>query len=194
LDARGTVLPLALEPLEIVALVDADSASLEVRGQVQVATTTHHIKSIRLEPENAAVCPQAVAAVRTSDVVILGPGSWFTSVLTHFQVPQMDKALHETSARRILVLNLKPQSGETSGYSPETYLEVLAERHPHFRLDAVIADPEHIGDQALLKEVSTQMGARLQVAPVSHPTGATHDPELLASALRVVFQESGLWQ
>ena len=58
------------------------------------------------------------------------------------------RALLETPASRVLVLNLKPQSGETSGYSPERYLEVLADKHPDFRLDAVVADPRHVEDEA----------------------------------------------
>ena len=197
LDAHGTVLPLALEPLHIIATVrDSNGAGHEVTGQVQVATTPHRIESIRVEPRQPMVCTQAVDAVMAADAVVLGPGSWFTSVLTHFEVPAMGRALLETPASRVLVLNLKPQSGETSGYSPERYLEVLADKHPDFRLDAVVADPRHVEDEASLERQVGLMGAQLTMAQIAHPEGATHDPELLASTFRTIFQGGriGTWR
>lgn len=196
LDARGTVLPLALEPLDISAhTVSTTGEESVVAGQVAVATTPHEIQSIAVSPAAPVVCPQAVAAVRDADVVVLGPGSWFTSVLIHFEVPEMHRALHETTAQRVLVLNLKPQSGETSGYSPERYLDVLAARHPGFRLDCVIADPGHVADPGALRAVAGRMGAHVEIATVADPSTATHNAELLASAFRTVFHRGeSAWQ
>lgn len=195
LDAKGKVLPLCIEPLEIYADVVTSTGELQqVRGQVQVATTTHKIQSIGLTPSNPAVCEQAVAAVRHADFVVLGPGSWYTSVLTHFQVPQMAKALHETTAARVLVVNLRPQSGETEGYSAASYLEVLAKSYPDFRVDVVLADIDHVGqDKASsekhLQELSIASGARLVLAPLAKAAGPSdqHDPALLASAFSSIF-------
>lgn len=196
LDARGKVLPLALEPLEIVAKVrdDADEVH-EVRGQVQVATSTGTIESVQLEPANPAHCPEAIAAVTHCDVVVLGPGSWFTSVLTHFHVNEMRQALHDTTAKRILVLNLKAQQGETHGYSPENYLEVMISNYPDFRLDAVIADPAHVADQERLEQACSEVGAHVYFAPVASEGSDQHDAELLASAYRSVFahESIGVW-
>lgn len=199
LDARGRVLPLCTEPLEIVATVETESGATEiVRGQVQVATTPHQIKAINLEPNTPNVCAEAVQAVIDADAVVLGPGSWFTSVLTHFQVPEMAKALHSTTAARILVLNLKAQAGETSGYSPDRYLEVLAESHPDFRLDWVIADPQHVSNREVLESVATGLGAQVLFAEVGAATGAPdqHDVALLASAFDQILAHGkiGTWQ
>ena len=197
LDARGKVLPLALEPLEIVAKVRNEQGVLDdVRGQVQVATSTGTIESVQLEPANPAHCPEAVSAVINSDVVVLGPGSWFTSVLTHFHVSQMRQALHDSTAKRILVLNLKAQQGETHGYSPENYLDVMISNYPDFRLDAVIADPSHVEDPMRLELACENVGAHLHFAPVAAPGSDQHDAELLASAYRSVFahESIGVWQ
>ena len=196
LDAKGTVLPLALEPLDITATVRLSDGSLDtVVGQVQVARTLHEIEAIELRPAMPRVCQAAIDAVANADAVVLGPGSWFTSVLTHFEVPDMKRALHQTPATRILVLNLKAQSGETSGYSPERYLEVLAQRHPDFRLDVVIADPGHVADTSGLRTVAHRMGARVELQPVAHPSTPTHDPQLLASAFRAALaQGDSGWQ
>lgn len=204
LDAKGKVLPLCIEPLEIYAdVLTSGGQTQQVRGQVQVATTPHMIQSIGLTPKNPAVCEQAVAAVRHADFVVLGPGSWYTSVLTHFQVPQMAQALHETTASRVLVINLKPQSGETEGYSAGKYLEVLAKSYPDFRVDVVLADIDHVGQdlagtQERLQELAAASGAQLVLAPLAKAQGPTdqHDPALLASAFSSIFAHDRIspWQ
>jgi uncharacterized cofD-like protein len=199
LDAKGKVLPLCIEPLEIVASVKTNSGELiEVRGQVQVATTPHEIQAIQLVPEQPKVCLQAVSAVRNADVVVLGPGSWYTSVLTHFQVAQMAQALHETTATKILAINLRPQTGETDGYSAGRYLEVLATSFPNFHLDYVLADPDHVGDLKELTRMAAAAGAKLELAKLAKPQGPSdqHDPALLASAFTSIFAHGRLntWQ
>jgi uncharacterized cofD-like protein len=199
LDARGRVLPLSLEPLEVVAQVkDTSGKTTEVFGQVKIATTKDEIISIAVQPNNPSACPEAISAVMNSDAVILGPGSWFTSVLTHFEVPEMNKALHQTTAMRILVLNLKPQQGETDNYSPERYLQVLAQRNPNFSLDVVIADPRHVADQQTLVSVAKGLGARVELAQVGRTQAPAeqHDPDRLAYAFEKVFLNgrNGTWQ
>jgi uncharacterized cofD-like protein len=204
LDAKGKVLPLCIEPLEIYAdVLTAAGQTDQVRGQVQVATTPHAIQAIGLEPKNPQVCEQAVAAVRNADFVVLGPGSWYTSVLTHFQVPQMAQALHETTAARVLVINLRPQSGETEGYSAASYLEVLAKSYPDFKVDVVLADVNHVGQDSpknaeSLQELAANSGARLVLAPLAKVNGPSdqHDPTLLASAFGSIFTHGRIspWQ
>jgi uncharacterized cofD-like protein len=204
LDAKGKVLPLCVEPLDIYAnVLTANGQSEKVLGQVQVATTRHAIQSIGLEPENPLVCEQAVTAVKNADFVVLGPGSWYTSVLTHFQVPQMAQALHETTASRVLVINLRPQRGETEGYSAASYLEVLAKSYPDFRVDVVLADSDHVGkdsssSNSQLAELAQASGAQLVLAPLAKAEGPSdqHDPALLASAFGSIFAHGRIspWQ
>ena len=204
LDAKGKVLPLCIEPLEIYAdVLTSTGQTDQVRGQVQVATTPHKIQAIGLEPKNPVVCEQAVASVRNADFVVLGPGSWYTSVLTHFQVPQMAQALHETTASRILVINLRPQTGETEGYSAASYLEVLAKSYPDFKVDVVLADVDHVGQDPAsngdsLEELAQACGARLVMAPLAKSDGPSdqHDPTLLASAFSSIFTHGRIspWQ
>src|SRR5206468_7352869 len=140
---------LATSPLEIVAdvvgLDPADEgAAVEVRGQVAVATTSGRVVAVRVEPEEPPACQQAVDAVLDADWAVLGPGSWFTSVIPHLLVPDMAKALAGTHAKRLVALNMSPQPGETEGFSPETHLEVLAAHAPELELDVVIADESSV--------------------------------------------------
>lgn len=189
LGCAGRVLPASCVPLDIVAevsgLVPADPGRLTlVRGQVAVATTRGHVQSVRTSPLDPPACPEAVQAVLDADWVVLGPGSWFSSVLPHLAVPQLAKALCETSARRIVVLNLAPQRGETEGYGPDDHLAVLAAHAPQLRLDVVVADPSSVPDVHRLEQAAGDLGARLVVADVRVAAAPQHDPVKLAQVYR----------
>lgn len=193
LGARGRVLPMALEALDIVARVQGldpgDPAAVrDVRGQAEVATTQGRILSVALEPSAPRPCPEAVAAVREADWLVLGPGSWWTSVLPHLMVPGLGAAVTHTGARRLVVLNLSEQPGETSGYGPEDHLGVLCEVAPDLRLDVVLADRSAVPDPDGLRDVVARTGARLELADMAAPGGAArHDPSRLAEALLPVL-------
>lgn len=188
LGTVGRVLPMSPAPLDIVADVagrapDAPIENRRIRGQVAVATTPDRVLSVHLVPEDPPACAQAVAAVRAADAVVLGPGSWFTSVLPHLLVPDLRAALVETTARRILTLNLAPQAGETEGFSPATHLEVLAKHAPDFRVDVVLADEDACSGNRGLVRAAESMGARLVLASVAAYDGSLrHDHDRLAQA------------
>lgn len=186
LGAAGRVLPMSPVPLEIVADVDCSAGREQapvrrIRGQVAVATTPGRVLSVQLIPENPPACAEAVDAVRTADWVVLGPGSWFTSVLPHLLVPDLRRALVETEARRIVALNLAPQPGETEGFSPAAHLEVLAKHAPDLRVDLVVADRQTQVADGLLASAAESLGGRLVLADVAADDGSfRHDHDRLA--------------
>jgi uncharacterized cofD-like protein len=193
-NAVGRVLPMSTLPLEIAAdvvgLDDADPDRVHrIRGQVAVATTCGRVVSVTLVPKAPPACPEAVAAVRAADLVVLGPGSWYTSVLPHLLVPDLLAALERTSARRAVALNLAAQPGETAGFSPQQHLDVLAAHAPGLRMDAVVADTDAVPDARGLMSGVSALGGRLVLAPVAAGDGtARHDPERLAAAFREVLR------
>jgi uncharacterized cofD-like protein len=144
LGARGRVLPVARRPLDLVAEVvglDEDPTAVRrIHGQVAIAATPGLVRSVTLEPPDAEGCAEAVEAIEAADLVTLGPGSWFTSVLPHLMVADVAAAIRRTQARRLVVLNLVPQPGETEDFSPEQHLDVLFEHAPGLRIDTVLAD------------------------------------------------------
>lgn len=197
LGAKGRVLPMSAVPLEIEATVrGADPARPEevgtVRGQHALAKTPGEVMAVRLLPENPPAVPEAVAAIHAADWALLGPGSWYTSVLPHLLVPQLAQALVGTRARRALVLNLVPQAGETDGYTPADHVEVLAAHAPSLRLDAVLVDPRSVRGAAeaeQLEKSAASLGARVHTVDVAADGGVPyHDPERLAGALRVIMR------
>jgi len=198
LGTAGRVLPMAAVPLDIVAeVVGTDPARprevTTVRGQVECATTPGQVRSITLVPPDPPAVPEAVRAVLDADWVVFGPGSWFTSVLPHLLVPELSAALYASAARRLVVLNLVPQPGETGGFSPHRHLEVLAAHAPGLSVDVVLADTKAVGagePESLddLEEAAGILGARLVLADVAAADGtARHDPERLAHAYAQIF-------
>jgi len=195
LGAHGRVLPMASVPLDLVAEVEGADANFPdaisaVRGQVACATTTGRVRSMSLVPADPPACAQAVQAVAEADWVVLGPGSWFTSVLPHLLVPELASALVATPARRVVTLNLAPQPGETEGFSPRAHLEVLASHAPDLAFDVVLADQAAVRDTvAELKEATDLLSARLVLADIAAADRRDrHDPLLLAGALARIFE------
>jgi uncharacterized cofD-like protein len=192
LGAKGRVLPMALVPMDITAEVrglvpDDPDVLTSVRGQVEVATTDGVITSIALDPPDPPASPAALEAIATADWVVIGPGSWFTSVIPHLMVPMLRHALVSTGARLLVVLNLAEQAGETPGFGPADHLAVLAEHAPDLTVDTVLADASMEGLEELA-EVVDAYGARLVVEDIAMSDGSPrHDPERLAAAYRRIF-------
>jgi uncharacterized cofD-like protein len=189
LGARGRVLPMSTVPMDIEAdVADLPGGGTVVRGQAEVATTAGRVTAVRLLPADAPACPEAVAAVRAADWAVLGPGSWFTSVMPHLLVPELRDALLTGSGRICLVLNLATPYGETDGLSAADHVRVLAEHAPGMRVDVALADPRAVDDVHGLSGTVADLGGELvlrQVSSVSQP--AKHDPLRLAAAFRDVF-------
>jgi uncharacterized cofD-like protein len=195
LGAHGRVLPMASVPLDLVAEVAGVDPARPgditlVRGQAECASTTGRVRSVSLIPVDPPACPEAIAAVREADWVVLGPGSWFTSVLPHLLVPELADALINTPARRLVALNLAPQPGETDGFSPHTHLEVLAEHAPQLTVDVVLADRGAAGGSAAeLEKAAAMLGGRLVLTELAVRDGSPrHDPRRLAGAFAEIFE------
>lgn len=192
LNSRGRVLPMSTVPLGIEAdVVGLDASSPDelctLAGQATIAKTRGQVQGVRLAPDDAPACPQAVEAILESDVVVLGPGSWFTSVMPHLLVPDLRGAIETTTARRVLTMNIRP-ADETQGYSASRHLELLAEHAPRLRLDNVIVDRSFVQADRHLAAFAESLGADLVVADVAMRDGsARHDPLRLAAALRDVM-------
>jgi uncharacterized cofD-like protein len=190
--ATGRVLPMADVPLDLVARVDTldpddPVRTRTIRGQAAIAATTGRVRDIRLAPADPPVHPAVLEAIAAADVVSLGPGSWYTSVLPHLLVPRLRAALAATSARVVVVLNLEPQPGETEGFSPQEHLQVLQAHLGGVALHTVIADADSVVDRHGLLEAARRCGAELVLAPVAVADGAPrHDPVRLSAALAAV--------
>jgi uncharacterized cofD-like protein len=196
--AVGRVLPMSPVPLDLVAEADRfdphdPDRTRRIRGQSSIAATPGRIRAIRLLPPGAPACADAVDAVREADVVVLGPGSWFTSVIPHLLLRELGRALATTHARVIVTLNLVPQPGETDGYEPTDLLRLLCEHADPvggLRIDTVIADNEAVVDEKHLGEFTRSIGASLILSKLASDSRADlHDPARLAEAYRTALED-----
>lgn len=198
LGVQGRVLPMAAVPLNIKAEVYGINPELPdepvvISGQAKVAKTPGRVEKVWLEPQAPPARTETLASIAAADYIILGPGSWFTSVLPHLLVPQLADAIIAAQAQKILVLNLD-SALETDGFSAADHIALLAEHAPKLRIDYVIADPSYLQDRntgGTLASYVSSLGAKLIVAPVRNSNGsATHDPFRLAAVFSDIMDRS----
>jgi uncharacterized cofD-like protein len=166
----GRVLPATVEGVVLVA--DTEGGG-EVTGQVNVMGSGG-IERVRLAPADPDVPKEVVAAIEEADVLVLGPGSLYTSVLAAAVVPTIREALVEASAPLVYVCNLHPQEPESAGMGVAEHVAALA-RHG-IEPDVVLYDPDQIGPAP---DIQGAAPARLARA-----NGVAHDPDLLGAELR----------
>lgn len=186
LRARGRVLPSTLVPLRLLGQVDGHL----VEGQAAITTASGRVERVWLDPPDAAALPEAVDAVRRADLVLLGPGSTFTSVVSTLLVPQLGAAVAAAAreGRVVYLCNLDAHSPqeETSGFPPEAHLAALQAHCPGLRVPLVLcqrpADP--VAAERELRAFAA-LGARVLHADLADQRiPGRHDPARLAVALK----------
>jgi uncharacterized cofD-like protein len=194
LGARGQVLPMSRTPLSLSGMVHPKDGGQAVRmtSQADIARAGKlgRLTDLQLDPQDAEPCLEAVTSIELADWVVFGPGSWYTSVLPHLLLDGLRIALGETEAKRCIVMNLKPDTAETSGMSPADHLNVIAEYAPGLRIDSVIADPRAVArsERADFERSAADLGAAITYGQVRREAQQdVHDPLRLAISFSEVF-------
>lgn len=165
LALRGQVLPSTLENVTLVAEVAvADGEVIEVAGESAIPAAGGRIERVRLEPEFCRAYPPALRALFQADLIVLGPGSLFTSILPNLLVIDLAEALLHSRAKVVYVCNLATQPGETDGYSVADHVEALRRHVPGDFLDIVVANDN-------LSIPSDTGGGNTQFVPLSPVQG-----------------------
>jgi len=169
MGVTGTIVPASCEGVVLLASTEEGPT----RGQTKVARSSS-IRRISLEPANPAAPIVAVEAIERADVVLIGPGSLFTSVLAACVVPGITQALAGTRATTIYVANLRPQIPETEGYALQDHVDAL-ERH------GVVADLVLVDERSSFASDSCKVATRVRDLATSN--GLMHDVQKLAAAV-----------
>ena len=190
LKVIGRVLPMSKEPLDIEATFTNSTGRFIVKGQVEVATAKGRLDSLRLHPENPAAREESLQAIEEADWIVMGPGSWFSSVLPHLLVPEQRQALINSAAKKFLILNLDSasssgqtfNSGEFAGYTPLEHVKILQEYAPGLHFDYLIADAslDLQGDE-MQKHLSSTGGELLAADLRDNATLIHHSSKKLTS-------------
>jgi uncharacterized cofD-like protein len=148
LAVRGKVLPATLHDVRLVADIQLPDASSEVqvRGESKIPKTAGKIRRVWLEPNNPLAYPPTVQAILNADIIVVGPGSLYTSVLPNLLVPDLGDALRVSRALKFYICNVATQPGETEGYTCGDHVRNL-ERHLGVRLfDIVVSNSNYQGN------------------------------------------------
>ena len=170
---------------------DPDAVTV-VRGQVEVATTAGQIESVALVPEDPPACPEAVEAILAADWVVLGPGSWFTSVIPHLLVPGLRRALAETAGAARGGAQPRGAGGGDHRLRPRGPPRgaVRARPRPATCTPCWPTPGRWRRSARRSRRRSPTRGARLVVADIAVRGEPRHDPDRLAAAFRRIVDEA----
>ena len=198
LAVRGQILPSTLENVTLCAeLSDAE----HVRGESKISEATQPIKRVYLQPERPAAFPEAVRAILDADLVVVGPGSLYTSILPNLLVDGIAKALASTEALRVYVCNVATQPGETDGFRVSDHWRALLSHVRGDAVDVVLANDNVGGDikpewgvQHVVADADGMPGdgPELALFDVVDPRNALrHSPAKLAAAIMQLYERRG---
>lgn len=145
LSVNGRVLPATLHDVKLIADVQLPGSAQEVRveGESRIPEAQGRVRRVYLEPNNPSAFPPSLQSILTADLVVVGPGSLYTSLLPNLLVPDLLAALRVSKALKVYVVNIATQRGETSGYQVSDHVSVL-EKHVGERLfDVVVCNNWH---------------------------------------------------
>ncbi len=125
LAIRGNILPSTLENVTLFADVAAENGSAQVRGESAIPHSPYPIQRVYLKPDTPRAFPGAIKAILNADVILLGPGSLFTSLLPNLLIPDIARAIRASHAPKIYIANVATQLGETDKYTLQDHISAL---------------------------------------------------------------------
>jgi uncharacterized cofD-like protein len=158
LASKGRIYPATLNDVRLVAQLEDGR---QVRGETNITAARSPIRRLSLEPQQCLPLPEALAAVRVADIITVGPGSLYTSLLPNLLVARVADSIGASQAVKIFICNLMTQPGETDGYTARRHLEVVKIYAPEIEFDFVVVNDRHINPeqaQAYAAEGAHQIG------------------------------------
>lgn len=137
LASKGHIFPATINDVRLVAELEDGR---EVHGETQITGARSHIRRLRLVPDHCMPLPAALAAIAAADVITIGPGSLYTSIIPNLLVTSVAEAIGAASATKIFIGNLMTQPGETDGYSFHEHLATVHQYAPQISFDYAIVN------------------------------------------------------
>jgi len=144
LASKGHIYPATISDVRLVAELEDGTV---VRGETQISASRAPIRRLHLEPEQCLPLPEVLKAIRMADVITVGPGSLYTSILPNLLVSRVAHAIGESRTTKIFVSNLMTQPGETDGYTARQHIETVKKYAPEIHFDFVVVNDRRISDE-----------------------------------------------
>ncbi len=141
LASKGRIYPATLNDVRLVAELEDGRV---VRGETNITAAHATIRRLRLEPEQCLPLPEALTALRNADIITVGPGSLYTSILPNLLVARVAQTINQSHAVKIFICNLMTQPGETDGYTARQHLETVRQYAPELHFDCVLVNDRRI--------------------------------------------------
>ena len=194
LAVKGTIVPSTLQDVTLVASINGSN----VEGESKIPKQNGRISQVFLKPDGAQVNPEAAQAILNAELIVIGPGSLYTSILPNLLVEGMVEAIKASPALKVLVCNLASQHGETDGYEVDDYIRVIHDHVGSNLFDFVLVNSNHSHmptggqSQVIFRAVDASRHPEVRfiaadVVNVRIPSH--HDPDKLA---RVIMRK--VWQ
>jgi uncharacterized cofD-like protein len=176
-----------------------------VEGETRISSSTQPIRRVSLDPPNCRPLADSLTALREADLILLGPGSLYTSLIPNLLVPGVADAISHSKALLVYLCNIMTEPGETTGFGLEEHVEALLQHCPDLELSFVLANDAPI-PEATLRRYRAE-GADSVAIPDSHgavpcPVVAhdllaagepvRHDGAKTAAALQALFHRARL--
>lgn len=197
LGIQGRVMPSTLRDVTLIAEKSPAShlPRVQVNGESRIPTTPGQIRRVSLEPDSPNAYPGAIQAILNADMVVIGPGSLYTSLIPNLLVPELAEALRVTRAFRVFVCNLATQRGETDGFDCCAHYHALVDHVGEGMVDLVIANDRmdiDLPDGVSVVQTPSDGGMMVPVYTVDlvdSERSWRHDPEKLSTALIALLEE-----
>jgi uncharacterized cofD-like protein len=141
LAIRGRIFPSTLSNVHLVATLENGRI---VHGETRITASSVPIKKLNLSSRGVRALPKAIEAIKQADLILLGPGSLFTSILPNLLIPEIATAIAKSTAPRVYIANLMTQPGETAGYALADHLRVIQKHVPRRVIDWVVANRQAV--------------------------------------------------
>ncbi|HEY3136186.1 MAG TPA: YvcK family protein [Blastocatellia bacterium] len=211
LAIKGRIFPSTVQDVALVAELEDGRV---IQGETNIVEARSRIKRLRLSSDNCLPLPETLDAINHADVITIGPGSLYTSIIPNLLVHGIVEAIGESSALKVYICNIMTQPGETDRFGVEDHLRVLFEYSPNLRLDYVVVNTAPIGKKLLAKyfadgaaqvemsSMSAEGSAFLKTSDgthrfriicrdVLHQDGLVrHDPDKLARLLLEIYHSN----
>lgn len=194
LAMRGQVIPSTLAQVILTAdvLVEHNNGWAELQkifGESAITKKYGRIQRVYLEPADIRAYPPALKAIFQADMILIGPGSLYTSILPNLLVPDLTQALYHAKAPKVYISNLATQVGETHGYDVADHVTAVQQHIPDIEFDVVLANdnfsvPEDALGNTILVKLSELEDIRLVTADLVDTTRPwRHDSQKLANVV-----------
>jgi uncharacterized cofD-like protein len=183
LGIRGQVFPATIEDVRLRAQFEDGSW---IEGESRIASVPRTIRRVLLEPREPEPLPQAVEAALSADLVVIGPGSLYTSLIPVLLVKELTDAIRLSGARVVLVMNLTTEPGETDGHTAADHLLAIRRHAPELPVHDVLLNATPVPDEAMRTYASS--GATLVGSDVELLRALGHRPvlrEILGTGLKI---------